>query len=62
MFPKKDGQSDEEYEAYIDKKFSKYGNKYIVELGGDAAETKRSGIYSSIESAADGGSYGRGRV
>ena len=53
MFPKKDGQSDEEYEAYIDKKFSKYGNKYIVELGGDAAETKRSGIYSSIESAAD---------
>lgn len=53
LFPKKDGQSDEEYEAYIDKKFSKYGNRYIVELGGEAAEAKRSGIYSSIESAAD---------
>jgi hypothetical protein len=53
LFPKKDGQSDEEYEAYIDKKFSKYGNKYIVELGGEAAEAKRSGIYSAIESATD---------
>lgn len=38
--PKRDGESDEEYEARIDKLFGKKGNNLIVQLGGQAAYDK----------------------
>ena len=52
-YPKRDGESDEEYEARIAGVFEKEGNALIVKYGSDAYGTKMGKMYEDALSAAD---------
>lgn len=51
--PKRDGESDEAYEARIEKGWAKKYNKYIVQYGGQAAYDKSSAMYEKAKTGID---------